>query len=347
MSVLNLGRYPPARLLSLAQLQETCGYETFWYADERFFREVYASLTWVASHTQRINVGTMVTDPYSRHPALTAMALATLDEIAQGRALLGLGAGVAGFRELRIVRRQPAQAMRETVGVIQALLRGETVNFHGDVIALEHCRLDFQPLRSQVPIYIASNGPLGLALAGELAAGAVMQGPVATPLVDWFRTQVHRGAQRAGRDLETVDLVARINVCLHEDPRVAKDIMRPTIARSLLAQSPNFTTFALAGLEVPSRLREMVATLGYTHDPQVLAPIAALVPDNFVEALTLAGTVNDVAASLVRMVQRGVRHIMISPVAADGDVESVVKSFAQQVMPQVHQALLLDSRFLC
>jgi alkanesulfonate monooxygenase SsuD/methylene tetrahydromethanopterin reductase-like flavin-dependent oxidoreductase (luciferase family) len=128
---------------------------------------------------------------------------------------------------------------------------------------------------------------------------------------------------------------------------MAKDIMRPTIARSLLAQSPNFTTFTLAGLEVPDRLREMVATLGYTHDPQVLAPIAALVPDDFVDALTLAGTVADVAASLVRMVQHGVRHIMISPVAADGDVESVVRNFAQQVMPHVRQVVPSDSRSLC
>jgi 5,10-methylenetetrahydromethanopterin reductase len=346
MSVLNLGRYPPTRLMSLAQLQEACGYETFWYADERFFREVYTSLTWVGCHTQYINVGTMVTDPYSRHPALTAMALATLDEVVQGRAVLGLGAGVAGFRELRIVRRQPAQAMRETVAVIQALLRGETVNVQGEVIALDHCRLDFQPLRSQVPIYIASNGPMGLALAGELAVGAVMQGPVATPLVDWFQTQVHRGAQRVGRDLAEVDLVARVNVCVHEDPRMAKDIMRPTIARSLLAQAPNFTTFALAGLEIPSRLKEMVTALSYTHDPQVLAPIAALVPDDFVDALTLAGTVDDVAASLVRMAQHGVRHIMISPIAVEGDVESVVRNFAQLVMPRVRQALPSDSHCL-
>ena len=71
-SVLNLGRYPPVRLRHLAQLQEECGYDTFWYADERFFREVYAGLTFVAMHTRTIKVGTMVTDPYTRHPARLA-----------------------------------------------------------------------------------------------------------------------------------------------------------------------------------------------------------------------------------------------------------------------------------
>ena len=134
MSVLNLGRYPPSRLVDLARLQEDCGYETFWYTDERFFREVYTGLTLVALHTQRIQVGTMVTDPYTRHPALTATALASLDEIAAGRVILGLGAGVSGFAEMQIVRRRPVQAMRETVAIVQGLLRGETVSVQGEVI---------------------------------------------------------------------------------------------------------------------------------------------------------------------------------------------------------------------
>jgi 5,10-methylenetetrahydromethanopterin reductase len=126
-SVLNLGRYPPSRLIDLARLQEDCGYETFWYADERFFREVYTGLTLAALHTQRIQVGTMVTDPYTRHPALTAMALASLDEIAAGRAILGLGAGVSGFAEMQIMRRKPVQAMRETVAFVDAVTLAGTV----------------------------------------------------------------------------------------------------------------------------------------------------------------------------------------------------------------------------
>ncbi len=146
MSVLNLGRYPPPRLIDLARLQEDCGYETFWYTDERFFHEVYTGLTLAALHTQQIQVGTMVTDPYTRHPALTAMALASLDEIAAGRAILGLGAGVSGFAEMQIERRQPVQAMRETVAIVRGLLRGETVPMQGEVITGGPTRLDFQPV---------------------------------------------------------------------------------------------------------------------------------------------------------------------------------------------------------
>src|SRR5215468_12287270 len=100
--LLILPAYEPARLADLAALAEDTGYDDFWLPDERFFREVYACLALCALRTQRIRLGPCVTDPYSRHPALTATAMATLDGISDQRAVLGLGAGVSGFRELGV-----------------------------------------------------------------------------------------------------------------------------------------------------------------------------------------------------------------------------------------------------
>src|SRR5678815_2595029 len=88
--LLILPAYEPARLADLAVLAESTGFDDFWLADERFFREVYACLTLCALRTRRIRLGPCVTDPYSRHPALTAMAIATLDELSGQRAVLGL-----------------------------------------------------------------------------------------------------------------------------------------------------------------------------------------------------------------------------------------------------------------
>ena len=106
---------PVAELVELAVSAERLGYDDFWLADERFFREVYTILGLAAARTSRIRLGPGVTDPYSRHPALTAMAIATLDEISGGRAILGLGAGVSGFRELGIDAARSAVAIREAV----------------------------------------------------------------------------------------------------------------------------------------------------------------------------------------------------------------------------------------
>ena len=230
-ALLVLPTYESARLAALAEMAEATGYDDFWLADERFFREVYACLTLCALRTRRIRLGPGVTDPYSRHPALTAMAIATLDEISGGRAILGLGAGVSGFRELGVDPSRSATALREAVEVIRRLLAGETVTVKGRAIGFTDGRLDFVPARADVPIYVASQRAGGCRVAGRVADGAIMQGAVAEPLVRFLRDTVHGAAREAGRDPARVALVARLNVCVHDDRRAARDTMRPTIVR--------------------------------------------------------------------------------------------------------------------
>jgi 5,10-methylenetetrahydromethanopterin reductase len=236
--LLLLPAHGPDRLVGIARLAERTGYDVLWVADERFFRDVYAVLTLCAQATERIRLGPGVTDPYSRHPALTAMAIGALDEISGRRAVLGLGAGVSGFRELGVARERPAVAIRESVELIRRLLAGETVTCDGELISFHEGRLDFVPPRADVPIYVASQHLHGCRVAGRVADGAMMQGCVAEPLLRFFRETVAEGARRAGRDPASIDLVARINVCIHDDRRAARDVMRPGIVRSLVAQRP-------------------------------------------------------------------------------------------------------------
>jgi 5,10-methylenetetrahydromethanopterin reductase len=337
--VLLLPTYPPNRLVGLAQLAERTGYDFLWLADERFFREVYASLTLCALRTERIKLGPCVTDPYSRHPALTAMAIATLDEISGQRAVLGLGAGVSGFRELGIAREQPAVAMREAIELINRLLAGETVSFQGRRLSFHDGRLDFTPVRSHVPIYVASQRPAGCRLAGRMADGAIMQGCVAEALLRFFGQMVIEGAQQSGRDAARIDLVARINVCIDDDRRAAREAMKLTIARSLISQAPDFFTFTQAGLTVSSALRERASALPYTHDPAPLQALVAEIPDGFVEALTLAGPPSEVAAGVTRLARGGITQFIVAPVAADGHVEVPIERFQAEVVPRVRQEL--------
>src|ERR1700756_30116 len=152
LELLLLGDVPVAQFVARARLAEANGYSAVWVADERFYREVYSCLGQIAANTAKVLVGPCVTDPFARHPALTAMAIATLDEISGGRAVLGIGAGVSGFAELGIERKKPARAIRETVEVVRALLRGASVNFDGEVISLNRGRLSFVAPRSTIPI---------------------------------------------------------------------------------------------------------------------------------------------------------------------------------------------------
>jgi 5,10-methylenetetrahydromethanopterin reductase len=330
---------PARELAALAERAEAIGYDDFWLADERFFREVYSCLALCARQTRRLRLGPCVTDPYSRHPALTAMAIATLDEISGGRAVLGIGAGVSGFRELGIARARPAVAIQEAVELIRRLLGGETVVYKGREIQLDEGRLDFTPPRTRVPVYVASQRPMGCRVAGRLADGAIMQGCVAEPLLRFFRETVAGAAREAGRDPATIDLVARINVCVTDDRHRARDVMRPAIVRSLAAQRPDFFTFARAGLTVPPALGDRVLALPYTHDPIPLRALAPAVPDAFVDAVTLAGPPGDVAAGVTRLARGGITQLMVYPVGLAGRPEPTIERFQTEVMPLVRQAL--------
>jgi 5,10-methylenetetrahydromethanopterin reductase len=337
--LLLLPSHPVRRLREIARSAEALGYDDLWIADERFFREVYACLAVCAQATERLRLGTCVTDPYSRHPALTAMAIATIDEIAGGRAVLGLGAGVSGFRELGIDRSHSATALREAVELIRQLLAGQTVTAKGQQVVFHGGRLDFTPARAAVPLYVASQRAAGCRVAGRLADGAIMQGCVAEPLLAFFRDTVREAARQAGRDAAGIDLVARINVCVDDDQRVARDVMRPTIVLSLAAQRPDFFTFVTARLAMPPALREAVLTLPYTHDPAPLRALAPQVPDELVDAVTLAGPPEVIARGVARMARGGITQLMVYPLAADGRVETTIERFQREVMPLVRREL--------
>jgi 5,10-methylenetetrahydromethanopterin reductase len=336
--LLVLPSHPAERLAHLAQMTERLGYDYLWLADERFFREVYASLTLCALRTERIKLGPCVTDPYSRHPALTAMAIATLDEISGGRAVLGLGAGVSGFRELGISRERSGVFLREAVELIRRLLTGETVTYAGSTVRFGGGRLDFKPPRADIPVYLAAQRPVGCRVAGRMADGAIMQGCVADRLLAFFREAVGAGARAAGRDHGTIDLVARVNVCISDDRAAARQLMKPTIVRSLAAQRPDFFTFTTAGLTVPPALAKRLEGVAYTHDATALRAAAGEVPEEFVDAVTLAGAPDDVAAGVIRLGRSGVTQFIVYPLAVDGRIETTIERFQREVMPAVRAA---------
>lgn len=331
---------PPTRLAEVARLAEAGGFDHFWLADERFFREVYGSLALVAQHTSRITVGTCVTDPYSRHPALTAMAIATLDEIAGGRAMLGLGAGISGFAELGIKREKPARAIREAITLIRRLLAGDEVDVQGDAVHFHHGRLDFTPVRAAVPIYVASNGPLGQRAAGALADGAIMEGCGNPAEARALGAAVAAGVKETGRAAGAVQLVARLNACIGADGKGARDVLRPRVARTLGAGRLTFATLAAQGLELPEEAKAKVAGVSYAAGFTPYLPLLPLITDRVVDALTLAGTVEEVTARVIALGRAGIGQVMIYPFAPPhGTEDDTIRRFGQEVLPVARRAL--------
>jgi len=339
LQLLVLGDAPVAQLVERVKLAEASKFDKVWLADERFYREVYACLAVFAANTSRVKLGPCVTDPFARHPALTAMAIATLDEISGGRAVLGIGAGISGFAELGIERKKPPRAMREAIELIRALLRGEQVDFHGEVVHFHDGHLSFKPRRAEIPIYVASNGPLGQRMAGALADAVIMEACGSAEEARALRAEVVRGAQKSGRDPRQVKLIARLNACVAADGRVARDTLRPGVARLLGRRSLKLATAEAQGLTLPEDAVASIGDVPYAEGVKPYLPLLPLITDRHVDAFTLGGTVEDIVTHAAALRRAGIDSILIRPLAPQGgSVEGVIEIFGTRIWPAVEAA---------
>lgn len=336
LGLLMLGHHPLAELTRQAQVAENSGYDVVWLADERFYREVYSCLVHFAHQTERVRLGPCVTDPYARHPALTASAIATLDEISGQRAMLAFGAGISGFAELGIDRVKPAKAIQEGVQLIRKLLTGETVDFKGEVVRFNNGKLSFKPVRADIPIYVASNGPLGQKTAGAVADAAIMEACASVEEVKVLKSRVADGAKQAGRDPSQVKVIPRLNVCVNKDGKAARDALRPAVARMLGAGRMKFATLADRGLTLSPEALASVADAPYASGFAPYLPLLPLITDRHVRAVTLAGTVEEVTDQVAELRKAGADELIIMPFAAEGStVEDTISLFGREVWPVV------------
>lgn len=165
---------PVAEMVAIAQRAENHGFDRCWVYDEGLAtRDVHVTMAAIALATTWLQVGPGITNPYTRHPAQTASAIATLDEISGGRAFLGIGAGGSlTLNPLTIERQRPLTAVREAIEISRALFSGERVDHHGELFGLASAQLEGG--RPDIEIWLAGRGPKILALGGEVADGVML-----------------------------------------------------------------------------------------------------------------------------------------------------------------------------
>jgi 5,10-methylenetetrahydromethanopterin reductase len=325
--------YPVGRVAELAGVCERLGFDTYWVADQRWMRDVWVSLAACAARTRTIRLGTRVTDPYVRHPALTAVAIATLDELSGGRAVLGLGAGGSGFQQLGLERRKPVTALREAIELIRRLLAGGEVEYRGELVSFRRGGLEFET-RPDVPIVVVARGPRILELGGRVADGVMIASMASPAAVRWGIGHVAAGTRAAGRPPAAVELSSMLYTSIADDGPAARQIVRRGIAAALLGSFPNYDFLAASGLEVPPDLWRLLEARQADY-PRLMPAI----PDAFVDHLALAGTPAQCAAQIQRIVEAGIRHVVLAPLPVDeASVESVIVPFAEQVIPRVRAA---------
>lgn len=275
------GDAPAPEMARLAGLAERAGFESVWLAETKFSRDAITSATAVALGTSTVRVGTAAVNVFTRGAALTAVTFAGLDELSGGRAVLGIGAGsdhvlaAQGYQYCR-----PLCRLQEQVGAIRAVWHSE--DFRGQFVRIRGVQLDFNPPRPEVPIYLAVSGPRSLAYAGEEADGVILD--VCSPVthVAAAASAVRVAAAKVERDPREIEIAGMVLVGLDGPGVSARDRLAPIVVTYLT----RFPTLAgVVGLP-----RAVIDGYAELADSQGIAAVAAVLPDEIVDRLTICGS---------------------------------------------------------
>jgi 5,10-methylenetetrahydromethanopterin reductase len=317
---------PARELVRMAELAEDLGYGTFWIPEDYFFRGAFSLAAAVAMRTRTIRIGIGVLNPYTRHPALTAMELGALEELSEGRAVLGVGAGLRSWIEqMGIPYARPTVAMRETVAIVRALFRGETLSHEGQAFRTAAVKLAFTPPRAEVPVHLGVIGPKNLEMAGEIAEGVILSGMSSPAYVRFAVEHLRRGAERSGRRLEDLEVSAFLLISVDDDERRAREAVKPFLATliGLMAPHPESPLFTAPGIS-PHELAPFGERFALGDLP------IDLVTDRIVDTFAIAGTPDHCRALLDELAAAGVQ----SPIAFE--VPGVP---AEQTIRSIHRHL--------
>jgi probable F420-dependent oxidoreductase len=300
-------------LTGLVRLAEERGFETV-FVPEAGGREVFTQLAAFACGTERIRLGPGIATVFTRTPSLLAQAAATLDQLAAGRAVLGLGTGhepalVAGHG---VHFERPLARMREYVTIIKAILRGDAEMPPATLAPVTRFQLETRP-RPDILIYMAALGPRMCRLAGEIADGVLLNW--ATPAyVERALANLGEGAERAGRDPGSIDVACYVRVAAG----ASADEMRYALAREI-GRYINMPFYRAMFDEAGFAAHTGPVAAAYPED---VDRAASLVPDEMLEALTVAGDGTAARARLEHYRGMGVTLPVVAPVPSGTDIRA-------------------------
>lgn len=321
-------------VLKHAQLAEELGFDWLGVADSQsLYREVFSTLGMIGHVTDKLLIGPTVTNGLTRHPAVMASAIATVHEISQGRAILGIGTGDSAIFNIN-QRPHGLKGLREYVLAVRELLSGVETKFNGRTI---HTSWTTGQKNNPVPIYIAAEGPKTLELAGEIADGVICGMGLTPIVVEATLKHIEIGAERAARRLEDLDLWAFAKVNVGED----QTNLIQEIRMELCSTCHHAFQFTLEGKHVPPELSEAIAYVQENYDPaQHLAlgesPNAQLIEDPtllayLADRFAVVGNPDDCIRKIKQIRNSGIERIIFT-----GNItsrSSLIRKLGTSVLP--------------
>jgi F420-dependent oxidoreductase-like protein len=308
--------------LAIVEEAERLGYDSVWTA-EAYGSDAASVLGWLAAQTSTIRLGSGIFQIPARSPAMTAMTAATIDQLSNGRMMLGIGSSgpqvAEGWHGQRFAHQ--LQRTREYVAVLRLALARERVELHGETMELplpdgqgKALKLTIAPAQERIPIYLAAIGPRNTALAGEIADGWIPT-LFSPEHAQELRGALEEGAARAARSLDGFDIAPTVNVCVDEDVQRARDVMRPFIALYVGGMGSRQRNF----------YNSLVQRYGFEREAKEIQDLflegkreeaMAAIPEKLIDIVSLCGPKEHVRARIAAYRDADVGTLGVTPVAA-------------------------------
>ena len=286
-------------MIRLAEGAEAAGAASVWVAEHMGYREAVTACAAIAGATGTVRLVPIAISPYLWHPTPTAMALATLDELAPGRVAVAVSVGnLLNLKESGHQPVRPVAAIGDMVADLRALWTGEPVQRDGPAYRLDGAYMNFAP-SAPLPIYVASTGPQVLRLSGRIADGVLLSGGLTIESTRRCLAHAAEGAAAAGR--ESLRKASLIYFSVSADGKAAVEDLKTKLAY-LFRSARHAENIASSGLPIDH------AAVMDAVGRRDLAAAAAMIPDEAIEAFCVGGTPADCRAGLARYIGAGIEE---------------------------------------
>ena len=323
------GTGPAPSIVRQVQLAEELGFDSAWIVDSQLLcREAYVTLAACAVQTSRIKLATGVTNPLTRHPSVVAGAAITLDELSNGRMMVGISTGNSAVRPVGLKPATVAE-LEQYVSVLIRLLRNEPAQFSAGAQG----KINWLEKPTGIPVYVAATNPKLTHAAGRFADGAILFQGISPELIHRGVQHVTTGALESQRNPDEVDVACWIPLSVSSDGRLARDNIRGRVAAVL--KYSRLDTFTGRDREVVKRLKQEYDYFEHTSSK---ARHAELVSDEMVDRYALAGTPREVREKLEQLMRLpGFSKIIVQPEVSDGELspEIVLRTFVESVLSRI------------
>lgn len=308
-----------------AKLVEDLGFDMLWFVDHQLgMKDVYAAMNVTALNTKKLEIGSAVTQFQTRHPTVTANATTALDELSNGRAILGVGAGWVSVHSIGLQPNKVGE-IRDAIQLTKRLFAGEVIDFNG-------VEGQLATARRQIPIYLAVSQPAMLRLSGELCDGAILMGSADPEFCKWQLQYIYEGLEKAKRKRSDIVIDLIVTMSIDEDETKAISDVRAW-ATSQAATFDVWKTMPAAWEKYRPQFKRAAEEYHYKDHLSLHAGHKQIVTDEFVQSVAVAGNLKSCIERLKAVAALDIDRISFALLS--GGRRRRLEQIANEVIPAI------------